>query len=100
MLETRNSEVWQIGDQYVLYKLDISSGMFWLFDIREGTCFNLNKTSYFILSCFDGKAPLSEIRKCIMAWYIKEDSEIVSKDFDDLFEKLRKQGILERVSSS
>jgi membrane-bound lytic murein transglycosylase MltF len=35
-----------------------------------------------------------------MAWYIKEDSEIVSKDFDDLFEKLREQGILERVSSS
>jgi hypothetical protein len=97
VLETRESEVWRIGEQYVLYKLDVSDGMFWLFDIQAGACFKLNETSYFILSCFDGKAPLSEVHKRILTEYAGEDSEVITGDFDWLFNTLKRRGILELV---
>ena len=61
MLEVTESEILQIAEQYVLYELDVNEGLFWLFDIKEGACFNLNEVSLFILSCFDGKTPTSEV---------------------------------------
>lgn len=83
----------------MLYKLDIRDGMFWLFDIQGGACFSLNETSYFILSCFDGKTRLSEIRRRILSKYAEENSEKVSKDFEELFETLGHKGILRLVSN-
>lgn len=72
--------------------------MFWLFNVHDGTYFKLNKTSYFILSCFDGKTSLSKIREKVLSQYIVEDLDEVSKDFEALFEKLESQEILEPVS--
>ena len=61
MLELKESNILKLADNYVLYKLDIDQGMYWLFNIEEGTYFNLNKISYFELSLFDGKTSYDEI---------------------------------------
>jgi methyltransferase-like protein len=98
MLEIGKSEIWQIAEQYVLYKLDYGGGLFWLFDIEEGTCFDLNETSYFILSCFDGKTPTSKILQKVLSKYANENPEKVSNDFERLVNTLKKRGILSLVS--
>ena len=94
MLEMNQSEILSIAEQYVLYSLDIDEGLFWLFDIQKGTCFNLNKTSFFILSCFDGKTSTSEIRQQLLLRYPNEDQKIITNDFKELIESLKKQKVL------
>lgn len=94
MLEVKDPEILRIAEQYVLYKLDIKEGLFWLFDVQEGTCFNLNETSFFILSCFDGKTSTSEIFRKLLSRYPDEDPEIVSNDFKEIVVTLKKQNVL------
>jgi methyltransferase-like protein len=94
MLEVKDPEILRIAEQYVLYKLDVKEGLFWLFDVQEGTCFNLNETSFFILSCFDGKTSTSGIFRKLLSRYPDEDPEIVSNDFKEIVETLKKQNVL------
>jgi len=94
MLEVKDPEILRIAEQYVLYKLDVNVGLFWLFDVQEGTCFNLNETSFFILSCFDGKTSTSEIFRKLLSRYPDEDPEIVSNDFKEIVVTLKKQNVL------
>ena len=94
MLEVKDPEILRIAEQYVLYKLDVNEGLFWLFDVQEGTCFNLNETSFFILSCFDGKASTSGILQKFLSRYPDEDPEKVSNDFKEIVETLKKQNVL------
>lgn len=94
MLEESNSSVWRIADEYVLYKLDIDRGLFWLFNIDEGNSFKLNEVSYFILSCFDGKRSLSAIQNKILLKYPDEKKEVVLNDFKELFGTLKEKGII------
>lgn len=94
MLEVIESKILRIAEQYVLYKLDVNVGLFWLFDVQEGTCFNLNETSFFILSCFDGKTSTSEIFRKLLSRYPDEDPEIVSNDLKEIVEALKKQNVL------
>ncbi len=94
MLEVKDPEILRIAEQYVLYKLDVNEGLFWLFDVQEGTCFTLNATSFFILSCFDGKTSTSEIFRKLLSRYPDEDPEIVSNDFKEIVETIKKQTVL------
>ncbi len=94
MLEVRESEILGIAEQYVPYKLDGNNGLFWLFDVKEGTCFNLNETSFFIISCFDGKTSTSEIFQRLLLRYPNEDQKIITNDFKELIESLKKQKVL------
>ena len=95
MLENWESEIWRITERYVLYKLDVDDGMFWLFDVEEGTCFNLNETSYFMLSCFEEDKSISEVLNKIACVYENEDAEVIRKDFNEFFEDLKDRKILE-----
>ena len=88
------SEILRIAEQYVLYKLDIDDDLFWLFDIQKGTCFNLNRTSFFILSCFDGKTPTSAIYQRLLSRYPNEDSEQIYDDYKEIVITLKKQNVL------
>ena len=82
-------EILRIAEQYVLYKLDVNEGLFWLFDVNEGTCFKLNETSFFILSNIDGKTSITEILKRFHSRYPDEDPEKVSYDFKEIIEQLK-----------
>ncbi len=94
MLEIE-AEILQIREQFVLYRLDVcDNDLFWLFDIREGPCFKLNETTFFILSCFDGKTPNSEILYRLISRYTDVDHEKIYKDFMDIVKTLKRENIL------
>jgi len=98
MLEV--DKVLQLKEEFVLYKLELGKGMFWLFNIENGDSVRLNETSYYILSLFDGYKSIGEIRKYVLDKYQSIDSDTISEDFEELLNKMKKEGIFEerRVS--
>jgi len=90
----KGPEIPRIAEQYVLYKLDVNEGLFWLFDVNEGTCFKINETTFFILSNIDGKTPTSKILERFHSRYPDEDPEKVSGDFAEILEQLKKRNVL------
>lgn len=97
MLELKESNILKLADNYVLYKLDIDQGMYWLFNIEEGTYFNLNEISYFELSLFDGKTSYDEICEKVISKYNSEDSQVIIEDLKELLEKLNKKDIITEI---
>jgi len=89
-----DSDMLRLNDQYVLYKLDVDDGMCWLFDIEEGSYFDLNNVSFFIFSKFNGSHTIAKARELTLAEYPDEDRGIVINDFDTLIEKSFKESIL------
>ena len=98
MLEV--DKVLQLKEEFILYKLEVGKGMFWLFNIENGDSVRLNETSYYILSLFDGHKSIGEIRKYFLNKYQSMDSNKISEDFEELLNKMEKEGIFEerRVS--
>ncbi len=86
--------VLQLKEEFILYKLDVGEGMFWLFNIENGDSFKLNEISYHILSLFDGNKNVGEIHKCILDRYHDMDTDEVSGDFEELIESMVKNNIL------
>lgn len=94
MLELKESSILKLADNYVLYKLDIDKGMHWLFDIEEGTYFDLNEVSHFELSLFDGKTSFAEICEKVISKYNDEDPQAITRDLKELVENLQKKGVI------
>lgn len=92
MLELKESSILKLADNYVLHKLDIDQGMYWLFDIEEGPYFDLNEVSYFELSLFNGKISFGEICKKVISKYDGEDPKVVVRDLKELVGNLHKKG--------
>jgi len=91
MLEV--DKVLQLKEEFILYKLKVGNGMFWLFNIEKGDSFKLNETSYYMLSLFDGNRSIGEIHKCILDNYPDSDPNLVLKDFKELIERMKKENI-------
>ncbi len=94
MLGINDTDTLKLGDKYVLYKLDIETGMYWLFDIESGSYFDLNETSFYILSELDGKKTLADIKERTLETYPRIDSNEISKDIDELVSKLIEKKVL------
>lgn len=94
MLEV--DKVLQLKEKFILYKLEVDEGMFWLFNIENGDSFKLNETSYYMLSLFNGKRSIGEIHKCILDKYPDSDTDVVLKDFEELIEKMKKKNIFKK----
>ena len=99
MLEV--DKVLRLKEEFVLYKLELDERMFWLFNIENGDSVRLNETSYCILSLFDGHKTIGEIRKYFLNKYQSTSSDTISEDFEELLNKMEKEGIFEerRVSN-
>lgn len=84
----------KIGDNYFLYKLD--ERLSWLFNLENGECYNLNNTSYFILSHLNGVRAIGEVKELYIQEY--EDSDVdktvLVKDFYQLIDKLLNDNVL------
>jgi len=87
MLEV--DRVLQLKEEFILYKLEVGDGMFWLFNIENGDSFKLNETSYYILSLFDGNRSMEEIHKCVLDNYPDANPNIIRKDFKELIDRTR-----------
>lgn len=86
-------KVLQMKEEFLLYQLDVGEGMFWLFNIENGDSFKLNETSYYMLSLFDGKKKIGEIQKCVLEKYHDIDPDAVTRDFEELLERMKKNSI-------
>jgi len=91
MLEV--DKVLQLKEYFILYKLEVGKGMFWLFNIENGDSFKLNETSYYTLSLFDGNRSIGEICKCILDKYPNSNPDVVLEDFEELVERMKKENI-------
>lgn len=87
MLEV--DRVLQLKEGFILYKLEVGDGMFWLFNIENGDSFKLNETSYYILSLFDGNRSMGEIHKCLLDNYPDANPDIIRKDFEELIDRTK-----------
>lgn len=99
MLELKESSVLKLTDNYILYKLDIDQGMYWLFDIVEGTYFDLNEVSYFELALFDGKTSFNDLREKVISKFNYEDSHVITRDLKEFMENLYKKGIITELTN-
>ncbi|MGD0405986.1 MAG: PqqD family protein [Candidatus Bathyarchaeia archaeon] len=79
-----NKSVMKLADNQFLYRLDDS--LMWLFDTDTGECWDLNESSYFALSLFDGKRTVGEIRQLYIEKYLGSgvSKEIIMEDFKSL----------------
>jgi len=91
MLEV--DKVLQLKEEFILYKLEVGKGMFWLFNIENGDSFKLNETSYYMLSLFDGNRSIREICKYILDKYPNSNPDVVLEDFEELIERMKKENI-------
>jgi len=91
MLEV--DKILQLKEEFILYKLELSKGMFWLFNIENGDSFKLNETSYYILSLFDGNRNIGKIHKYILDEYPEVDPNVALEDFEELIERMKKVNI-------
>lgn len=75
------------GNQF-LYRLDDS--LMWLFDTETGEYWNLNETSYFVLSLFDGKRTVGNVYELYLERYSQSgiSQDIIMKDFKSLVDHM------------
>jgi hypothetical protein len=83
-----NKVVIELADNQFLYKLDDS--LMWLFNIESGEHYDLNESSYFALSLFDGKRTVGETRQLYVERYSKSgvDEAVLIEDFNNLLDHL------------
>ena len=81
-----NKSVMTLADNQFLYKLDDS--LMWLFNTDSGEYYNLNESSFFVLSLFDGKRTVKEIRQLYVDKYSKSgtDAGVLVEDFNSLLD--------------
>ena len=92
MLEV--NKILQLKEEYILHKLDIGNGKFWLFNIENGNVYKLNRISYTILSLIDGESTVGEINRCLFDEYPNKKPDLILKDFEELIEKIRRENII------
>ncbi len=83
----------RLADNMFLYKLD--EDQMWLFNTDTGDHWNLNETSYFTLSQFDGKKTLDEISRLYLETY--EETGINKEELMKDFKSLTKQFIASNI---
>lgn len=89
MLENSDLDrlVMELADNQFLYRLDDS--LMWLFNTDNGDYWNLNEPSYFVLSLFDGKRTVGEIRHLFINRYFESGVriEVLMEDFKSLMDQ-------------
>lgn len=73
----------KLTDEFMLYKGDEGMKEFFLFNISSGEIYQLNETSYDMLSAFDGKRCVTDVIGVMAARY-KVAYEKVSGDAEQL----------------
>lgn len=82
MIQT--GKIYRLSDAYSLYKTDFKEKKYYLFNVSDGTIYQLNDVSYDMLSQFDGRQMVGNILKSLLNLYNVQVQEIES----DLNEKI------------
>ena len=94
MLDELGREILRLADNYILYKMDVKDGLYWLFDIDNGSCFTLNKVSHHIVASFNGGISNQDILKDLIAFFPDENPDKVTNDFIGLISNMKDQNVL------
>ncbi len=81
MLEVTDNSICLLSKDFILKSLDPEKGPFWVFNVQTGSYFELNKTAYFILSCFDKINTIKNVLDSFIIKYLEVDKDILVKDF-------------------
>lgn len=95
MLEIMLDSTWILYKDFVLKNLDVEKGPFWLFNIQNGDYFGLNKTAFFILSCFDKTKNLRDVLNIFIAKYPEMNEDILVNDFIEIIDNLNAKKIIQ-----
>jgi len=95
MLEVGKNSILKLSKKFLLHKID--EEVFWLFDLEDGDVYELNSSSYFILSCFDGKTPLILIQDRVISKYGDTKSTDVINDLKEFVKKMIDENIFEPI---
>lgn len=95
MLEMTPDSTWILNKDFVLKNLDLEKGPFWLFNIQNGDCFELNKTAFFILSCFDKLNTVKNVLDIFVAKYPEMNRGFLAKDFMEITDSLIAKKIIQ-----
>jgi hypothetical protein len=95
MLEIKQHSVLNLSKKYLLH--EINEEAFWLFDLEDGDVFELNASSYSILSCFDGRTPFNLIRDRMVSKYDGADSQEIVRDLKEFVTIMIDGNILESI---
>lgn len=89
-----NKMVMKLVDNQILHKLDDS--LIWLFNLESGEYYNLNESSYFVLSLFDGKKSVNDLLQLYVKKYSERGIEeaILVEDFNSLLSNLINDNII------
>jgi hypothetical protein len=74
----------KLRDNFFLYKLNES--LMWLLNVETGEQYNLNESSYFVLSLLNGERSLSGIRQLYVEKYsnLGTNKKVLLGDFNKL----------------
>lgn len=93
MLET-DGGVYQLNENIVLRECE-EPGKYWAFDTYGGDHYNLNQTSFWILSKLDGQSGLDQIFSAFIENY-DVNSEQGKQDFGEIIATFISEGLIIR----
>ena len=96
MLEKREDEnvKLRLRDCFFLYKLNDS--LMWLFNVETGEQYNLNESSFFVISLLDGERTTREIGQLYVSRYsnLGRDEKGLLEDFNNLIVHLLNENVV------
>ena len=92
-----DNAIMKLADNQFLYKLDDS--LRWLFNIDTGEYYKLNESSFFVLSLFDGKKTVDEIRRIYVNKYSSSEmgNKALLRDVNELLKQLMNNNVLVKI---
>lgn len=101
MLEKREDEHlrMKLRDNFFLYRLNDS--LMWLFNVETGEQYNLNESSYFVLSLLNGENTVREIRQFYLKKYSNRgtNEKVLLDDFNNLVQHLINENVIVYLKS-
>lgn len=92
MLEA-DGTIYKLSADLVLRKIERPE-KYWAFNVTEGEHYSLNKTSYWILSHFDGRSKAGDVYADFLDVYEVDEKE-AQLDFQEIVENFIHEGLLE-----
>jgi hypothetical protein len=89
-------KIYCLSEDYSLFKGDFKEKKFRLFNIKEGTIFNLNEVSYDMLSLFDGEKTMEGLLIQLKKMYNIEEKKLKNDLYNMMKEWIEKKILIER----
>ena len=94
-----DNEFLRLSGDYTLHETDAEHGVAYLFNVNNGGIHRLNRTSFEMLSAFDGHTGTVDIMNSLATIYEVNNAELVD-DFSRIIEFCKSIGALVQVENT